>query len=399
MAPESAMRAAANGAGEDYVERARQLAPLIEAAAERAERARALAPEVLDALHEAGLFRLLLPRRFGGGELDPASYWRVIEAAAACDGSVAWCLGQGNGCATTAAYLDSAVADEIWGRDARAVLAWGPGKGEARIDGGGYRVSGHWSFASGGRHATWLGGYAAVIGTDGTPQRLTDGSPDVRVMLFPAAQATMTDVWDVIGLRATGSDDFAVSDIFVAADHAFTRDHAGDRRIAAPLYRFTSTALYAIGFSAVALGLARPMLEAFKALAADKTPRLARQRLADSAVVQSEVAQAEARLGAARAYLLSEIEGIWAAVVATGTVTVDQRMRIRLATTFGIHEAKRAADAAYELAGATAIFASRPFERRFRDLHTVTQQMQGRRAHFETVGAFLLGQPPDLSVI
>jgi alkylation response protein AidB-like acyl-CoA dehydrogenase len=399
MAPESATLAAQSDAAPDALERVRRLAPLIEASAGRAEQARELAPEVVDGLHEAGLFRLLLPKRFGGAELDPLSYWRVLEAVAACDGSTAWCLGQGNGCAVTAAFVEPAVAEEIWGRDARAVLAWGPGKGEARTDGDGWRLSGRWYFASGSRHATWLGGHATVTDGDGELQRLPDGSPLVRILLFPAATAERIDVWDVVGLRATGSDEFTVSDLVVGRDHIFTRDDPADRRIEAPLYLFPTTGLYAIGFSAVALGIARPMLDAFVALAGEKTPRLARSRLADNAVVQAEVAIAEARLGAARSFILDELDDIWRQVVASGRLTVEQRMRIRLATTWGIHAARQVGDVAYELSGATAIFASQPFERRFRDLHTVTQQMQGRRAHFETVGAFLLGHEPDLSSV
>jgi Acyl-CoA dehydrogenase, C-terminal domain len=93
--------------------------------------------------------------------------------------------------------------------------------------------------------------------------------------------------------------------------------------------------------------------------------------------------------------VLSELRDIWPEVVTTQTLSIADRMRIRLATTFAIHEAKAAADAAYELAGATAIFIGNDFERRFRDL---TQQQQGRKAHLQSVGAFLLGLPPDLDI-
>lgn len=140
------------------------------------------------------------------------------------------------------------------------------------------------------------------------------------------------------------------------------------------------------------------MLDSFKDLAAAKRPRLTHNVLRDDALVQAEVARSEARLGAARAYLRSEIDDIWRAVVASGRLTVEQRMRIRLASTHAIHEARAVADSAYEMAGASAIFTSGPFERRFRDMHTVAQQLQGRAANFQTVGAFLFGHPPDLTV-
>ena len=144
----------------DYLARARALAPLIEAAAPRIEAARAFPPDVLAALHDAGMFRLLLPRSIGGAELDLPSFVRVIEILAAGDASVAWCVGQGGGCAIAAAYLAPEIAREIFG-DRQAVLSWGPpatGPGESagRAEGG-YRLTGTWSFASGSPHCDWLG--------------------------------------------------------------------------------------------------------------------------------------------------------------------------------------------------------------------------------------------------
>jgi alkylation response protein AidB-like acyl-CoA dehydrogenase len=157
--------------------------------------------------------------------------------------------------------------------------------------------------------------------------------------------------------------------------------------------------LYAAGFCGTALGIARAMLDAFTELAVDKRPPLAKRTLRDTGMVQYEVAQAEARLRAARAFVSSELCNIWQEVVAGNALSIKNRMHIRLAATFAIHEAKAAADVAYDLAGATAIFIGSDFERRFRDLHTVTQQQQGRRAHLQTVGAFLLGLPPDLGIV
>jgi alkylation response protein AidB-like acyl-CoA dehydrogenase len=315
------------------------------------------------------------------------------------DASTAWCLCQGNGCAMAAAYLDPKVAQEVWGRDPDAVLAWGPGgRSQAVVQGEGYRLTGRWAFVSGGRHATWLGGHASIIEADGSPRQGADGEIVVRTLLLPASAASWIDAWDVIGLRGTGSDSYEVEDLLVRHDRSFIRDDPAERRYQAPLYLFPQMSLYASGFSATALGIARALLDAFTELAVDKRPRLARHTLRDTGMVQYEVAQAEARIRAARAYVLSELRDIWQEVVATNALSIANRMRIRLATTFAIHEAKAAADTAYELAGATAIFIGNDFERRFRDIHTVTQQLQGRKAHLQSVGAFLLGLPPDLDI-
>ena len=135
----ASVRARERGIAEPGPEDVARIAPVIAAAADEAERARRLPPALLDALHGAALFRLLLPRRFGGAETPLPRYMAVVEAVAKVDGSAAWCLGQGNGCAMAAGSVDPAVAEEIWGADPRAVLAWGPGKGPRRA--GGRRVS------------------------------------------------------------------------------------------------------------------------------------------------------------------------------------------------------------------------------------------------------------------
>lgn len=382
---------------EDYLDHIRDFAPLIEGAGDRIENDRRLPPDVLEALHEARLFRLLLPRQYGGGEVDPPSFFRIISAVAQLDASTAWCLCQGNGCTMAAAYIDPETANAIWGRDPAAVLAWGPGKATATPEGDGYRVTGSWSFASGMRHANWLGGHSVVTEADGTPRMGANGKPVIRTMLIPAEKTTITDIWNVIGLRGTASDAFAVDNLFVPETYTVARDTPEERRCDMPLYQFSSSNLYATGFSGVAQGIARTMLESFRTLAGGKTPRNARHALRDNAVIQDEVARSEARLGAARAYLLSEVTGIWEDVAKGGPLTDDHRSRLRLATTYGIHEAKAVGDTVYDAAGATAIFTSSPFERRFRDLHTVTQQIQGRKDHFQAVGAYMLGHPLELA--
>jgi alkylation response protein AidB-like acyl-CoA dehydrogenase len=328
--------------------------------------------------------------------VDPVTFVQVIEEVAKHDASAAWCLCQAAGCSMTAAYLPPAAARTIFGAR-EAVLAWGPSL-DARavaVDGG-YRITGTWSFASGCRHATWLGGYCAIHEADGSARRRRDGTPDGRTMLFPAASAALIDVWDVTGLRGTGSDTITVTDLFVPAEHTVARDDPAERRHPGPLYCFSSGSLYAAGFAGVAMGLARSSLDAFVVLARDKEPRSSRRVVRDSGLVQAQVAQAEAQLGAARVFLLDALTRIWAAVRRSGSdLDLEQRVQIRLASTYGIHQAKQVVDTVHHAAGSTSVFTSSAFERRFRDMHTVTQQLQGRQAHFETVGRYLLGLPPD----
>ena len=385
-----------SGLAGDYIGAARKLAPLLAAAAPRIEAACELPTDVLDAMHAHRMFRLLVPRSVGGAELDPATYIQCVEAIAGGDASVAWCMNQGSGCSLSAAYLTAEVAREVFG-GARDVLAWGQGPDATAIStAGGWRISGTWSFASGSRHASWLGAHCPCFDADGTPQRHPDGRRWERTMLFPRSVASIKDVWQVVGLRGTGSDTYTVQDLFVDNAHTLTRDDPAERRETGPLYRFSGMNIYAAGFAAVALGIARAMLEAFVDLARGKTPALTQTALRESAAVQSAIGIADAKLNAARTWLIHVLQETEATVLLAGELTTDQRMAIRQASTYAIHQAKEVADVAYHEAGATAIFDANPFERRFRDINTVTQQVQGRRSHFETVGQHLLGTQPSL---
>jgi alkylation response protein AidB-like acyl-CoA dehydrogenase len=380
--------------GSEYLERARAFVSELAAAAPEFERQRQLPESVVAAMVEHGFFRMLLPRSIGGAELLPAPYVRVVEEIAKGDASAAWSLNQGAGCSMTAAYLDPAVAKEIFGGP-RGILAWGPGPGKARIVEGGYRVTASWSFASGSHNASWLGCHVPIYDENGRQLLHPDGSPVIRTPIFPKSCAEMTDIWHVIGLRGTGSDKYSVTDLFVPEAYVAARDGDGTRREEGLLYRFSSLQLYASGFAGVSLGIARSALDAFITLARDKVPFRGKSTLRDNNVVQSQVAQSEARLRSAGAFLYGSLEEITDEVAQAGHITLEQRMTIRLASTFAIHQSMSVVDMAYHAAGSTAIFEENPFERRFRDIHTVSQQLQGRQEHFETVGQYLLGLHPD----
>jgi alkylation response protein AidB-like acyl-CoA dehydrogenase len=384
----------------DPVQRARQLRPLIEGAAGAIEGERALPPKLLAALHDAGLFRLLLPRSCGGEEVEPAVFVAAVEEIAKGDASTAWCMAQGSGCSMAAAYVEPAVAQEIFGGK-QAVLAWGPGGPNAKAIAAedGYRVSGTWPYASGSRHAEWLGGHSQLVDAEGAPRLGPDGKPAERTMLFPKSKAAIHDVWQVMGLKGTGSDTYTVTDLFVPARYTFTRESAADRREAGPLYRFTTYQLYGAGFAGVALGIARATLDAFIPMAGTKVPMAASQPLRDNAVVQSKVAIAEAQWQSSRAYLMQTLNDIWDIASRGETFTLQQRAALRLAAVHATHQCKEVIESAYHLAGGSAIFENRPFERRLRDIHAVTQQVQGQFVNFEFAGQVLLGLPSASKLI
>ena len=378
----------------DPVARARELAAEIAAAADEIERTRRIPEALLGRLHASRLFRMLLPRSAGGDETEPALYVAAVEELARHDASVAWNVFVANSSALIAAFLEPAANHAVFA-DPRSIVAWGPpNASRARAVEGGYRVTGKWDFASGCRQARWMGAHCHVQEADGTLRLNRFGRPAVRTLLFPASEATLLDTWQTIGLRGTASDTYSVDDLFVPEAFSSTREDPALRQQRGPLYAFTMQGLYAAGVAAVGLGVARAMLSEFIALASRKAPR-GLARLADNAVVQADVARAEARLGSARAYLIETLTAIYANAGEETPIEVADRARVRLACTNAIQGAAEVVDFAYKAAGVDAIFPGSPFERRFRDMHTLSQQIQARIAHFEQVGQILLGVMPE----
>ena len=379
----------------DPVARARDLAPAIAAAADAIERHRRITEPVLGRLHDARLFRMLYPRSVGGDEVEPAAYIEAVGEVARHDGSVGWCVSIANSIGLFAPYLDLEAARAVFG-DPRATCAWGPPNDCRGIAvPGGYRVTGRWDFASGCRHASWMGAHGTVVEPDGSLRLNHAGRPVVRTWLFPVEDAVLLDNWDPIGLRGTASESYTVEDLFVPEEFTGTREDPTLRREPGPLYAFPQQTLYSVGIASVALGIARGMLDAFVELASRKTPR-GSGRLADNAVIQAEVARAEARLGAARCYLIDTVSEIYRRAGPSAPIDVADRARARLAGSHAIASAVAVADYTYKAAGVDAIFPGSPFERRFRDIHTLSQQIQSRDAHYETVGQVLLGNPPEV---
>lgn len=380
------------------VDRARGLAELLRASADRIESGRALPADIVAALHEARLFRLMLPRSLDGDESHLKTLAQVIETIAEADASTAWCLGQAAGCAMAAAFLKPDAAHRLFG-PSDAVLAWGAGiQGKAIATDGGYRVTGKWTFASGCANATLLGGHSYVFEKDGTPRRRADGRQLDRTALFAKSKAQVDDMWHTLGLRGTASHTYEVNDLFVPDDETVDRDELSERTESGTLFVFPGTYAYATAFSALMLGIAQGMVDDLAALAT-KTPRGAPSSLRENAVFQSQFAVLEARLRAARAYLHGTIDEVWNSAHTARDLSLAERAKLKLASTYVITQGVEIATEAYRAAGQTAIFPTNPFERRLRDALSASQQIQGRPANFVTIGRVMLGLPPDSPVV
>ena len=367
------------------VQKARDLMPLIAAASDEHDEIRELTKPVVKALIDGGFFTMLKTKSVGGMELKTLDLRPSDRGARQCG----WLHRVGG--VSKQRLLDHERLSRSEhcpgdfrqaGRDRRlgtARFAY-----EATPVEGGYRITGKWRFMSGSQNATWLGAHLRVAGTKET-----------KTFLYPKSSATFHDIWHTLGLRGTASNEYSVDNLFIPHERAIYRDDPRDRRSDSPLYRFTSNQLYSIGFGGVALGIARGTMDAFLALPREKTRRGAGKPMVENNVVQSHVAQSEARWRSARYFLHAAADEALETIEECGEMDLDQRTRLRLASTWAIQSSREIVNTLFHDCGSMAVFEENPFERRLRDIDTVAQQGQGRILHYETVGQVMLGVSPE----
>ncbi len=379
------------------IDRLGLLLPGLAARAEEIEQTRQLPPDVSRTLIGTGVFKLCVPVSLKGHEAHPLVLLEAIEMAARADGSVGWNIMIGATSGMTAAYLDAEVAQLIHGRaDAVTGGIFAP-RGKAVREGGNWRVSGHWQWASGNSHVQWMKG-GCVAWEDGKPRMLREGVPEVLTIYFPRDRISFADNWHTSGLCGTGSCDMSVEDLVVPATHAvsLTRDKP---RVSAALYRFPVFGLLAMGCAAVALGIARGAIDDLVTLAGGKVPTLARRTLAERQGTQGDVARAEALVRSARAFLTEAVEEAWEDADRGDAISLERRMALRLAATSATEASVKAVDLCYTLAGGSSVYRSSPLQRRFRDVHVITQHMMVAPPSYEMSGRVVLGLPTDPSMI
>ena len=375
---------------------AKRLVPLILAGRDAAERDRHLPTNVAEAFAEAGLFHMYLPRSMGGSELPPLTGFQVIETVSAVDGSAGWCVMVANAIAAFMGWMPVEAGREIAGSPIRFRAAGSLRPvGRAVAAPGGYRVQGQWNFASGIDHATWL--YCSAIVTDGdTPRLSASGAPVVRAMWVPRERVTIVDTWTTVGMRGTGSQDFLVDDVFVP-EHQ-TLDLTRPPLESGPNYhpRMTFAASWT-GTAANALGIAQGAIDTFMDLARREGTTTSSVPLRERAHVQTKLAEAEAIVSAARAFVIDAIGTAWAATCAGETDLERVIAKARLSIVHGMHEAVRAVDLVFHAAGTNAVYSKNPLERYFRDAHVAVQHLAALPVHYESAGKALMGiRPRDI---
>jgi len=368
------------------LEAVRRLDPQIRAAAAEIEAERRLPGHLVRAMQDAGVFRMTMPRAWGGPELDPLTQIRVVEELSAADGSTGWCAMIGSDGGYFSAFLEDAVGRELYS-DLDAVTAGSvrPSGRAAAVDGG-YRVSGRWAFASGCQHAAWVVTNCVVCDGD-TPRQAPSGRPETRMCFLPARACEVIDTWTTTGLRGTGSHDYAVRDLFVPEERTFDLFASPIRR-AEPLYALRW--MFLLNATGVPLGIARGAIAALVALAEHKST-MAGTGLRAEPLVQAAVARADVLVGAARGYVVDAVGDLWATLQSGGQPSAVQRARCRLGIAQAASACVEAVDLMYQAAGATALYAPHPLDRALRDIHTLNQHVMYSPKTFQTAGSVLLG--------
>ncbi len=372
---------------------ARTLAPEIKARAEEIETGRRLPADLAQKFAEAGMFRIALPNAFNGDELHPADIVRVIEEVSRADGSAGWCVMIGGTTATLAAFLPDRWARELYGTNVNIITGGStPPTGKAVPVAGGHKVTGRWQWGSGTQNCQWIWGSTLIMESD-KPRKTASGEPEIHLMVFAADQVEILDTWNTSGLRGTGSHDFQVNDAFVPEGRSILLGGTPPV-IKTPLYRFPYFGLLAVGVCAVALGIARRAIDELTTLATKKVPTWTQRPLAQRAMVQTQVAEAEAALRSARAFVFDAIDAAWDLAVAGEQLTVESRRDLRLAAANATFQSVKAVDLMYEAAGGSSIHTSSPLQCCFRDVHVVTQHIMVNRSVYEQTGRLYLGEGP-----
>jgi alkylation response protein AidB-like acyl-CoA dehydrogenase len=269
-----------------------------------------------------------------------------------------------------------------------------PGRRATAVDGG-YRLSGQFPFVSGSHDCHWFFFQPEIV--DGDEPRLNDdGNPVQRFMFLPAEKAKILDTWHTLGMRGTGSDDVVVSDLFIAERYTAPMEPLEKPGPAyqGPLYRLTVWVPIAL-LVPPALGIARAAIDELIELAGAKTPSFTGSALGQRQVVQRQVAEAEATLGAGRAYLYETYRDSWEAAVQGSQITLDQKRQMQLAMCQGVACAARAVDLVCAAAGTSSIRNEHTLQRHFRDVHTITHHAFVSASRYESAGMLMLGLESD----
>ncbi|MFI1582237.1 acyl-CoA dehydrogenase family protein [Embleya sp. NPDC020630] len=374
--------------GATILANARAVAPVLREEADANERGRRLTPRAVDALRSTGVFRMAMPRAWGGPEVDIRTQTRIVEELSAADGAAGWCAMIGSDGGYYSSALDDAVGRKLYPDLDSITAGWIVPAGRLHRVDGGYRLTGRWQFGSGCTHADVIIG-GAIVYEDGAPAHTDDGRPEARVALLRAEQFEILDTWHTTGLAGSGSHDYRIDDVLVPAEQTFRFRDLRERRREGVLYAWPG--MFFANLPGVPLGIARAALEAAEDLLADKIAVPEMRPAREDPRVRTGVAQAHAMVGAARSHLYDVLGELWSALE-QGT---EPSLRLRAALVGGyMHTIRTCRDAAgvlSDVVGSASIYRGCPIERHTRDLTTISQHLMGQPKIMEMAGAMWLG--------
>jgi alkylation response protein AidB-like acyl-CoA dehydrogenase len=354
--------------------------------AEESETLRTLHEESVAALTDSGLLAMKCPIELGGAEADPVTQIEVIEATSYIDPSTGWSLAIGNGGVSLfGSCLPQEAIDQLFAGNRPPRCAGSLTPGQAVPVDGGYRVSGRWSWASGIRHAEWIGGLTLVMSNDDLPYP--------RISVFPAAQVDIHDNWNVAGLKGTGSCDFSVTDRFVP--EAFTFDlRTWEPKRGGALYQLGLPGLLINELAGFALGVGRRALDEIIQLARTKHRGYAKPTsLAERGVFQRSIGESDLRLRAARALAIEVFEKAWDTVCAGRRPDAQLQVEMRTVTTLVTDVALDVTTQAFSYGAGTAVRLDNILQRCLRDLQVGATHLMVSDSNYELYGKCLLGLP------
>lgn len=360
----------------------------IRAEADEIERQRQLTDRVVERLKETGIFRMAMPRAWGGMELTPLEQTRVLERLATADGSAAWCAMIGSDGGYIAAHLDDATAKEVFEDiDSPTVVVVAP-SGLAKVIDGGYEISGRWGFASGSAHATNFVLGCRVFDQKG-PRRRADGSPEMRLCIVPREKIEIVDTWYTTGLRGTGSNDLVLKDVVIP--EARSCDLVSPPAVRSePLYAYWP--IWNANMAGVPLGLARRSIDLVMERARSKRVPTG-SFLSDEVHIRQSIAHAEADLSSARSFYFDALGELWDAVKGD-ELSLQHRARWRLAMTHAFVTSVDVISRMYKTAGGSAAYTRTGLDRVMRDALTANQHINANLRSYELVGQMLFGDDP-----
>jgi alkylation response protein AidB-like acyl-CoA dehydrogenase len=373
---------------EEILVRLGELAPIFRQGAGEAERLARLPKQVASALLRYGLFRLWVPKKCAGFELDLSEALEVFEGAARLDGSIGWAVMIGSYGGLFASQLDAATANTVFARPEAVIANAMVPDGRAVRVAGGYRVTGCWHYATGAHYATAFV-VNCIVMENGTLTFGANGRPITRALLLDSSQVAILPAWDASGLRGTGSDDFEVRDVLVPEQRSFSLTNPAPREPGA-LYRMPLPTAMELSITAVALGIVRHALDDFAAFTRRKKAAGQGVALAADPVVHARYAEARVTWGLIKAGMDSLARRVWQDALANRTLSNTELSEVTASCTLSVSKLRGAVSELVALAGMNAIQPDSELARAWRDLQALAAHGAVSPRHLTTIGATLL---------